>query len=220
MNSEHANNVILEARSLECIRGDRRLFHDLSLQLDSGSLLHIQGENGSGKSTLQRTLCGLYQPVAGEVLWRGNPIRQQREAFNREVFYYGHKGGIKEELTALENLRIASRLDGKKLDEKAAEDALDKIGLRGFEDIPCKQLSQGQKRRVALARLYCSEASLWILDEPFSALDTSACDNLQTIISDHLGKGGITILTTHQPVALTQGHIQCIELGRGVQCHG
>lgn len=219
MSSEALAKSLLEARSLACIRGDRHLFSQLDLQAPAGTLLHIQGENGSGKSTLLRSLCGLYQPAEGTVLWNGEAISKQREDFHRELFYLGHKPAIKEELTALENLHSASRLHGHPASESEAEEALNRIGLGGFEDVPCRQLSQGQKRRVALARLALTRARLWILDEPFSALDYEACDTLQQQIATHLQRGGITLLTTHQQVALTQGKVVGIHLGREGQGH-
>lgn len=210
---------MLEAKDLECVRGDRRLFRDLSLRLTAGELLHIHGHNGSGKSTLLRTLCGLFQPTRGEVSWNGAPINTLREEFGKEVLYIGHKPGIKDDLTALENLDIASKLDGESLSEEQAWQALDQMGLRGFEDLPSKHLSQGQKRRVALARLLVSKARLWVLDEPFSALDKSAVAALQAVISSHLRAGGMVVLTTHQEVALTQGEVKQLRLGTGDSGH-
>jgi heme exporter protein A len=206
---------MLDAKDLECIRGDRRLFHDLTLHLAPGELLHVHGRNGSGKSTLLRALCGLFTPTLGEVRWNGSPITSLREEFSREVLYLGHKAAIKDDLSALENLHIASTLDGHSLAEEQAWQALEQMGLRGFEDLPSKHLSQGQKRRVALARLLVSRARLWILDEPFSALDSAAVAQLQTVIGSHLAGGGMVILTTHQEVALTQGEVKQLRLGKG-----
>lgn len=210
---------MLEAKDLECIRGDRRLFRALSIRLAAGELLHIHGRNGSGKSTLLRALCGLFQPTQGEISWNGTPIGSLREEFSKDVLYIGHKPGIKDDLTALENLRIAATLDGDSLSEEQAWQALEQMGLRGFEDLPSKHLSQGQKRRVALARLLPSRARLWILDEPFSALDKSAVAALQAVIGSHLSAGGMVILTTHQEVALTQGEVRQLRLGSGEQGH-
>lgn len=206
---------MLDAKDLECIRGDRRLFHGLTLHLAPGELLHVHGRNGSGKSTLLRALCGLFTPTRGEVSWNGSPITSLREEFSREVLYLGHKAAIKDDLSALENLRIASTLDGHPLAEEQAWQALEQMGLRGFEDLPSKHLSQGQKRRVALARLLVRSARLWILDEPFSALDSAAVAQLQAVIGSHLAGGGMVILTTHQEVALTQGEVKQLRLGKG-----
>lgn len=204
---------MLEVKALACVRNDQRLFADLNLRLESGQLLLVEGRNGSGKTTLLRTLCGLMWPGEGEVLWQGASIRKLAEEFARDVLYIGHKPGIKEELTAVENLRIASVLDGFALSERAAWEALGRIGLTGHEDLPAKMLSQGQKRRVALARLLVSQARLWILDEPFTALDKGAVADLQGVIRAHLAGGGMVILTTHQDVALMADDIQRLHLG-------
>ncbi len=210
---------MLEAKNLECIRGDRHLFRSLSLFLAKGEALYVNGPNGSGKSTLLRTLCGLFQPADGEVKWNGVPIKLLSEEFSKEVLYIGHKSGIKDDLNALENLRIASLLDGVTVNEEKAWQALDHMGLRGFEDLPCKQLSQGQKRRVALTRLLLSEAQLWVLDEPFNALDSTATSMLQEVLASHLSHGGILVLTTHQEVPLTLGKIRKLRLGTGELGH-
>ncbi len=204
---------MLEANDLECTRGDRCLFSGLNLRLDAGELLHVQGKNGSGKSTLLRALSGLFQPSAGEIRWNGTPIDNLREEFGREVLYLGHKTGIKGDLTALENLHFAAALDGATITEERAWQALEQIGLRGFEDLPCKHLSQGQKLRVSLARLITSRAKLWVLDEPFSALDSGAVEDLQGLIASHIDNGGMALLTTHQEVALTRGALRQLTLG-------
>ena len=204
---------MLEASQLECIRGDRRLFSGLDFSLAGGELLYLHGHNGSGKTTLLRTICGLIAPSAGEVRWKGRNIRRQRDEFAADVVYIGHKNGIKDDLTGIENLRIACRLDGMALSEAQAWDALEAIGLRGHEDLPVRVLSQGQKRRVALARLLVNEAPLWVLDEPFTALDKAAVQLLQTVIRDHVSAGGMAILTTHQEVELTSGEVKRLRLG-------
>lgn len=206
---------MLEAKNLECTRGDHRLFSDLSLDLSPGEVLHVQGRNGTGKSTLLRTLCGLFTPSRGEVSWNGMAISALREIFHKEVLYIGHKPGIKDDLTALENLRAASLLDGDSVSEEQLWQALEKMGLRGFEDLPSKHLSQGQRRRVALARLLVSKARLWVLDEPFSALDSTAVAVLQTVIGSHVHAGGMVVLTTHQEVTLTQVTSKQLRLGTG-----
>lgn len=210
---------MLEAKDLECIRGDRRLFRALSIHLATGEVLYINGPNGSGKSTLLRTLCGLFQPTKGEVSWNGVPINLLREEFSKDVLYIGHKAGIKDDLSALENLRVASRLDGIQINETQAGQALDQMGLRGFEDLPCKQLSQGQKRRVALSRLVLGKARLWVLDEPFNALDTKAVAAVQELLVTHLSNGGMLILTTHHEVSLSFGKIKQLQLGSGDHGH-
>lgn len=193
---------MLEVRDLECVRGDHSLFTGLSFRVDRSELLHVRGPNGSGKTTLLRTLCGLSSPGQGEILWRGENIRRLGEDYYRDLTYLGHHNGIKEELTALENLRIACRLAGIPVNEDALLDALQRIGLAGREDLPAKVLSQGQKRRVALARLLLSTMTLWVLDEPYTALDVAAIGVLRRVIAEHLSEGGAVILTTHQDVEI------------------
>lgn len=210
---------MLKVSSLQCIRGDRCLFQDVDFSLDAGELLHLHGHNGSGKTTLLRTLCGLVMPAGGEINWNGESIKELGEEFSQHVLYIGHKNAIKDDLTGLENLMIASVLDGYPIEEQQAWQALDDIGLRGFEDLPTKVLSQGQKRRVALSRLLVTGAKLWILDEPFVALDKAAVALLQDVIRKHIADGGMSILTTHQDVELTTGTIKQLELGWKKQGH-
>lgn len=206
---------MLEVAKLECVRGDRRLFTDLSFSLDQGELLYLHGHNGSGKTTLMRAICGLFHPSAGEIRWKGENVRELSEEYTREVVYIGHKNGIKDDLTALENLQILSTLDGVHITHEQAWDSLERIGLRGYEDLPTQVLSQGQKRRVALARLLAHKAKLWILDEPFTALDRDAVALLQEVIRAHVDSGGLALLTTHQEVQLTDGQVKRLELGAG-----
>jgi heme exporter protein A len=204
---------MLEVVDLECTRGDRRLFTGLGFSVDKGTLLHVHGRNGSGKTTLLRALCGLLLPQAGEIRWNGENIRSLKEDYCREVLYLGHLNGIKNDLTGLENLKVAATLDGDRVEDQQVWGALARMGLGGFEDLPTKVLSQGQKKRVALARLLLSRATLWILDEPFTALDLAAVDLLQSLIAERVARGGIVVLTTHQEVALTSGQIQRLGLG-------
>ncbi len=204
---------MLDVTNLECIRGDRTLFSGLAFSLNKGELMHLQGHNGSGKTTLLRSLCGLIAPTQGAVNWKGRNIRRQREEFTNEMLYLGHLNGIKDDLTAVENLRILCQLDGLTVTDKELWQVLKKMGLYGHEDLPVRVLSQGQKRRVTLTRLLLSKASLWLLDEPFTALDKAAVDFLQTVISRHVETGGMAILTTHQEVALTSGEVRQLRLG-------
>jgi heme exporter protein A len=201
-----------DVKNLQCTRGDRELFSDLSFSLEKSQLMMLEGQNGSGKTTLLRTLCGLYAPDEGEVLWQGESIKKQDEAYRRELFYLGHLNAIKPDLTVLENIRFNTCLAGESVNNDELMQALDTIGLFAFEDFPASQLSQGQKRRVALARLLVSKATLWILDEPFVALDVAAVELLQSIIADHVDNGGMVILTTHQEVPLTKGKIKRLSL--------
>ena len=191
---------MLEISNLACTRGDHLLFSDLSFSLSAGELLQVEGANGSGKTSLLRTLCGFMMPTAGEIRWRGQSIRKLDEDFYAEMIYLGHLNAIKDELNALENLRISAGLAGCEVDDKKLVSALRHMGLRGRETLPVKVLSQGQRRRVALARLLFSNAPLWILDEPLTALDVGAVGLMQELIGEHLAKGGMVIYTTHQPL--------------------
>jgi heme exporter protein A len=204
---------MLDVVNLECRRGDRRLFSDLSFSLSRGTLLHVRGRNGSGKTTLLRALCGLLARETGEIRWRGEDINSLGDDYRRDMLYFGHLNGIKSDLNGIENLRVATTLDGDPVVEEDLWDALAQMGLAGFEDLPTKVLSQGQKKRVALARLVLSGAPLWILDEPFSALDLDAVDLLGGLIAEHVAAGGLVVLTTHQEVPLTSGQIQRLHLG-------
>jgi heme exporter protein A len=193
---------MLAVSSLCCRRGDRCLFSALDFQLAPGQLLHLQGSNGSGKTTLLRALCGLLRPESGQILWQGSSIEKLAEDYYRDLLYLGHLNGIKGDLTGLENLRVAARLAGRSRRDAEIEQALARIGLGGFEDLPARMLSQGQKKRVALARLLLSDAPLWILDEPFVALDVSAVTLLDEVIRAHVEAGGLVVLTTHQALTL------------------
>ncbi len=197
-----ANTAVLDVSNLECVRGDRRLFAGISFSVKPGELLHVQGPNGSGKTSLLRMICGLVLPVQGDIFWGGESIRGLREDYFKEMTYLGHLSGIKEDLTALENLDILSRLAGGDATEDAVVAALGQMGLAGREDLPAKVLSQGQKRRVALARLVLCRTRLWILDEPFTALDVAAIAVVQALLSQHLHNGGMIILTTHQDLGV------------------
>ncbi|MBL8429543.1 MAG: cytochrome c biogenesis heme-transporting ATPase CcmA [Dechloromonas sp.] len=202
---------MLEADNLECVRGERRLFASLGFKLEAGELLYLQGKNGAGKTSLLRMLIGLLPPEAGEIRWKGQTIKS--DDFRADLCYLGHLNAIKEELTPLENLLAAARLADDELSEDDALDALEQVGLAGREDLACKYLSQGQKRRVALARLVKEKRPLWVLDEPFVALDTAAVDWLAGIISGHLQRGGMAVMTTHQLVTIPAGTVRELRLG-------
>ena len=204
---------MLEADNLECVRGERRLFAGLGFKLAAGELIYLQGRNGAGKTSLLRMLIGLLPPENGDIRWQGRPISSQKDEFHADLCYLGHLNAIKEELTPLENLLAAARLAGDPLSEDDAIDALEQVGLAGREDLACKYLSQGQKRRVALARLVVDRRPLWILDEPFVALDVAAVDWLAGIISGHLQRGGMAVMTTHQPVAIPAGTVRELRIG-------
>jgi heme exporter protein A len=191
---------MLEVRNLACSRGDHRLFSGLDFTLHPGQIMQVQGENGSGKTSLLRTLCGFLMPDEGDIVWGGTSIRELEEEYYAEMLYLGHLNGVKDELSALENLRISAGLSGAELDEKEAVVALRRLGLKGREWLPTKVLSQGQRRRVALSRLLVSSAKLWVLDEPLAALDVAAVSFIQDVIAEHLAQQGMVIFTTHQPL--------------------
>jgi heme exporter protein A len=198
---------MLSAHGLTCERGERRLFAGLDLAIDAGQWLHVRGENGAGKTSLLRLLAGLAHPVAGEITWCGVPIRQAAEEYRRNLLFLGHHGALKEELTGLENLEFASALDGVDLSDAEAMAALRRFGLRGREELPVRVLSAGQKRRVLLARLVTRKARLWILDEPFTALDVKAVELLADLIGQHVAQGGMAVLTSHQAMPIPGGKV-------------
>lgn len=194
---------MLELRGLDGVRGGRRLFAGLQLRLPPGGLLRVQGANGAGKTSLLRMICGLLVPAAGEVRWREQPITALAEEFNRELVYIGHAAALKDDLSPLENLQVAATLGGGSVARADAAAALAAAGLKGRERSPSRALSQGQRKRVALARLALPSApGLWVLDEPFNALDTAATAWLLGLITSRLDAGGCVVLTSHQPVAL------------------
>lgn len=196
----------LELKELDCVRGGRRLFKGLNAHIVAGEVLRVQGANGAGKTSLLRMICGLLLPTRGKVLWCGQEVAGLREDFGRQLVYLGHAAALKGELSALENLLAASLLGGIAARPADAMTALDHAGLREREQVPARMLSQGQRQRVALARLELgSGAPLWILDEPFNALDAGACAWLIALISGHVGQGGIVVLTSHQSVTLRPG---------------
>ncbi|EMK8249613.1 cytochrome c biogenesis heme-transporting ATPase CcmA [Escherichia coli] len=199
---------MLEARELLCERDERTLFSGLSFTLNAGEWVQITGSNGAGKTTLLRLLTGLSRPDAGEVLWQGQPLHQVRDSYHQNLLWIGHQPGIKTRLTALENLHFYHR-DG---DTAQCLEALAQAGLAGFEDIPVNQLSAGQQRRVALARLWLTRATLWILDEPFTAIDVNGVDRLTQRMAQQTEQGGIVILTTHQPLNVAESKIRRISL--------
>ena len=197
---------MLEIDKLACVRGSRLLFRQLNTDVKPGDLLRVTGANGAGKTSLLRMLCGMLEPSAGEVRWHHEKLRNVREQYARSLLYIGHAAGLKDDLTAGENLQVAETLAGRSITAAQARIALTSAGLPGRDMMPARQLSQGQKRRVHLARTILPSAPvLWILDEPFTALDNLGCEWLSARISAHLKKGGSAILTSHQPVSLESG---------------
>ncbi|SEN63969.1 cytochrome c biogenesis heme-transporting ATPase CcmA [Nitrosomonas marina] len=194
---------MFQGTNLACVRGDRKLFESISFKLEAGGLMQVNGPNGSGKTSLLRILCGLSSPGMGIISWNDVAIGTLGSEYFRELTYIGHLSGTKDDLTALENLRISSALAGQKISDKQAQDALTYMGLRGRESLPAKVLSQGQRRRVALARLLVCKTKLWILDEPLAALDVSAVKLMQALLEQHLKQEGMVIMTTHQDIDVT-----------------
>ena len=196
-------HAMLKVSRLACSRGERQLFADVSFSLAAGEWLHVQGENGAGKTSLLRLLVGLSPADAGEIYWRG--VAASEADFHRDLLYLGHHAAVKDDLTPLENLCLSAALDGIHLHEEAALAALVRLGLRGREALPVRVLSAGQKRRVLLARLLTRPAALWVLDEAFNALDSGAVQLLGELLGEHLAKGGLAVLTSHQPLPLPAG---------------
>ena len=194
---------MLALRDLACTRSGRRLFSGFSCTVPAGQLLRVQGANGAGKTSLLRIICGLLEPTSGEALWHGQGVTGLREEFGRELIYLGHAAALKDDFSPLENLQAASTLGGQWLDTTQARAALAAAGLAGYDNTPVRRLSQGQRRRSALARLVHGQyATLWVLDEPFTALDTVATQWLADLIRRRVKAGGIVVLTSHQDVAI------------------
>ena len=193
---------LLQALNVSCERGGRQLFQPISFSLAAGAALHLEGDNGAGKTTLLRSLSGLSPLSQGEVLWRGVPSHAAASGFKRELLYLGHALGLKDELTALENVQLNAALAGQTINREKALQALATQGLKSRAHLPLRVLSQGQKRRVALARLQVAQAKMWLLDEPFVALDTDAVKALQLLLQQHVAQGGALVFTSHQAVDL------------------
>jgi heme exporter protein A len=209
--SRQPSTPLFEASELECWRGDRCLFSGLDLALAAGEALQVVGPNGCGKTTLLRAVCGLTRAERGALVFRGAPLDGNPETFRSELVYIGHENGLKSELTALENLRALRDIAARRR-VLSLEAALKRVGLEGFEDRPVRTLSSGQRRRVALARLLIAQATLWLLDEPFTALDQAGASLVNVLVEEHLDAGGGIIFTSHIPLALTKGSPRQIKL--------
>jgi len=203
---------MLEAINLGCIRGDRRLFRNLNFKLAPGCLLELRGPNGCGKTSLLRILCGLATPAEGEVHLNGKNIRRMGEEYFASIAYVGHQNGVKDELTVLENLLVAERLVGNKLTSEQAAATLDRVGLGNQRNLATRFLSAGQRRRLALARLLASQATVWFLDEIMASLDDEGAGLARKLIMIHIENGGLAVVATHQDLNLSAGAVQRINL--------
>lgn len=192
---------LLQLINLSCQRDDRSLFDGLSHTFNAGDIVQVVGPNGSGKTSLLRLLTGICSDYRGEILWRGQSIATDRLDYLNHLMYLGHLPGVKKALTPTENLAWWGGMNRGHAQTSMA-DALAEVGLAGFEDTPCYQLSAGQLRRVALSRLYLTPSPVWILDEPFTAIDKVGVTKLETLMQEHALGGGCVILTTHQDIAL------------------
>ncbi len=203
---------MLQGSNLACVRGDRKLFKDVNFSLKAGGLMQVRGPNGSGKTSLLRMLCGLSNPAHGEIHWCGTAIRSLGVDYYNVMTYMGHLGGAKDDLTVIENLHISSVLASLGISEEKACEALQHMGLGGREMLPVKVLSQGQRRRVALARLLVCQTKLWILDEPLVALDVIAVKLIQRLLEQHLEQDGMAVITTHQEIEIAAGSTLQLQL--------
>ncbi len=203
---------MFEVINLACVRGERRLFRGLNFSVRPGELVEIRGANGSGKTSLLRILCGLAQPAEGEVRWEGKNIRSLGEEYFGSIAYVAHQNGVKDELTPIENLRIAGGVAGHSQNQRQAQEILSRIGLRKEIHLPARFLSAGQRRRVALARLLATTARLWILDEVLTSLDNWAIELSCQFIGEHLSNGGMAIIATHHDLNVSAAATQRLEI--------
>ncbi|MDO8449213.1 MAG: cytochrome c biogenesis heme-transporting ATPase CcmA [Rhodoferax sp.] len=204
----------LSFSKLGCGRGGRQLFEDIDCVLEAGRWLYVAGANGAGKTSLLRMVCGLAPIESGDICWNGMPIHAQREAYRQDLCYLGHLNALQESMTVTENLAFAAALGGFAPDTAQTQAVLARFGLgghgRGQQLV--RHLSQGQKRRVALSRLALSQARLWVLDEPFVAMDEAGVRMLADLIAVHLAQGGLAVLTSHQLVPIGSVPAQVLEL--------
>lgn len=197
-------HLVLDLQDLEAWRDDRCLFRALSLTLRAGEVLRVAGPNGVGKTTLLQLIAGLAPLHAGDIRWRGQSRATDEQVFRQELLFLGHLPGLKAMLTVAENLQFLAALRGQPLSDDRLVAALARVRLQGYEDSPVAQLSAGQKRRVALARLFTERVPLWLLDEPFTAIDREGVADLEGWLADHAEAGGLVLLTTHHDL-----HLRC-----------
>ncbi|HHF0486752.1 cytochrome c biogenesis heme-transporting ATPase CcmA [Vibrio diabolicus] len=204
---------MLEVSNLTAIRDERVLFENLQFEIKPGELVQIEGRNGTGKTTLLRIVTGLGDREEGIIKWKGEEVEKSRDVFHQDLLFLGHQTGVKRELTALENLRFYQSIQNNRSSNEEIFTALTQVGLAGREDVPVAQLSAGQQRRVALARLWLSKQILWILDEPLTAIDKQGVKVLESLFASHADNGGIVVLTTHQDMFSDSPKLRKIKLG-------
>ncbi len=207
-----SDKELLRAEALFCERDERVLFEDLNFSINAGEIIQVEGPNGSGKTTLLRIISGLSGAYEGNMYWKGEDVSSARIDFLSNLLYLGHKPGVKTILTPVENLRALMGIR-KNVTDKEIHGALKKVGLYGYEDVPCHNLSAGQHRRVALARLYLSNDALWVLDEAFTAIDKAGVKELELLLAERAENGGAVILTTHHELQLENG-FKKLQLGK------
>ncbi len=203
-----AMSALISGENLAVFRGEKLLFRNLDLALEEGQILQLLGANGSGKTTLLRALCSLVELEAGEIRWRGESISRVREQYYNEMLYAGHSDGLNGDMSAQENLTFTARLRGS--DPARVEPAIARVGLQRQASLPCRSLSAGQRRRVGLARLLVSDAVLWLLDEPLTALDVAGRELVESLLAEQVDAGRSVIFTTHQPLQLHNCELQTL----------
>jgi heme exporter protein A len=202
----------LSFSKLGCIKGGRQLFKNVDCVLASGNWLYVAGANGVGKTSLLRMICGLASIDSGDILWNGTSIHARRDAYRQDLCYLGHLNALQESMTVDENLAFRAALGGIAPEAEQTQEVLSRFGLRGRGRQLVRHLSQGQKRRVALSRLALSPARLWVLDEPYVAMDEAGIKLLADLIADHLNTGGLAVVTSHQRVSIGDIPAQLLEL--------
>lgn len=212
--SQTSNNALLNADALELWRGDRCLFKELSFAVSEGRVLHVSGSNGSGKTSLLRVLSGLSHPEQGAVRWRGTDIRRCRQDYQGNLAWLGHQNGFNAELTAFENLKFSVGLRRRVSDSELGP-VVDRVGLSAAIGLPCRALSAGQKRRLAMAGIMLSGTRLWMLDEPFTNLDRDGIALIGELLNEHCQAGGSAIVAAHQDSGVAMNLVTQLEMGGG-----